>query len=108
MKLKNFESFFDNSHIENEVLGNAIAKLDDFFDKNIEKSVRVPILQLIEKNIVENNYPVLMSKLKMIQKDRRNLKAEIKRLGLEINKLMQNRKLEKKKLELLEHEILFQ
>jgi hypothetical protein len=107
MRLKSFESFFNDGDF-NSTLRDTINQMDNYFSKNVEKQYRIPLLKMIERNIIIECYRDLLDTIEKLKKDRSLLKKKNKKLGQELQTLMNNRKLEKRKIEILEHEILFQ
>jgi hypothetical protein len=104
--MKTFEAFFKSGDYYvayNEI----IDILDDFFDKTVDKIIRVPILKQMEKVVIERVYPRLLQRNNKLRLENIELKEKNKKLGLELQNLMNNRRLEKRKIEVLEKDILF-
>jgi hypothetical protein len=103
---RSFESLLemDGCH---PIFAEWIDKIDDYFYKEVPKQMRAQLLKYIEDMIAKKVYPRLLAQNRTLKGDINKLKTENAKLGQELNELMNNRKLEKKKLALLEHEILF-
>jgi uncharacterized protein YaaW (UPF0174 family) len=107
MRFKTFESFFSESDL-NMFFKDIVEDIDDYIEKKYpDKNLKVKLFEKIKNNVSEVVLQDLLNKRKADKNTIRELREKNKKLGQELNALMNNRNLEKKRLDLLNSEILF-